>query len=105
MVNDQDDAAAGRATADDAAARGAAAGATPPRGWELPRDQPDGSGAESLAQLLEELLAMVPDELRVRLTEAMRALLEAIRALIDWCVAHLDRRGSQPVEVHDIPIL
>lgn len=104
MVNDQDDAAGG-AAADGAAARDAAAGAIPPRGWELPRDQPDGSGADSLAQLIEELLAMVPDELRVRLTDAMRALLEAIRALIDWCVARLDRRGSQPVEVHDIPIL
>ena len=92
MVNDQDDAR----PADDT---------TPPRGWELPRDPAGRSDADSLAQLIEELLALVPDELRLRLTEAMRALLEAIRALIDWCVARLERRGNEPVEVHDIPIL
>ncbi|HWD70092.1 MAG TPA: hypothetical protein VG293_07835 [Solirubrobacteraceae bacterium] len=86
MVNDQD-------------------GTTPPRGWELPREQPERADAGSFAQLVEELLALVPDELRVRLTEAMRQLLEAIRALIDWCVARLQQSAAEPVEVHDIPIL
>ena len=87
------------------AAGGDAHAGTPPRGWELPRDRADRADADSLAQLVEELLAMVPDELRLRLTEAMHALLEAIRALIDWCVARLEQRRSEPVEVHDIPIL
>ena len=86
MVNDQD-------------------GTTPPRGWELPREQAQTTDADVLAQLVEELLALVPEELRMRLTDAVRQLLEAIRALIDWCVARLEQRGSEPPEVHDIPIL
>lgn len=86
MVNDQD-------------------GTVPPRGWEPPgTDQPQ-PDVDSLAQLAEQLLAMVPEDLRVRLTEALRQLLEAIRALIDWCVARLEQRGGAEVEVHDIPIL
>jgi hypothetical protein len=77
----------------------------PPRGWEQPRDPGQNPDIDSLTRLAEELLALVPDELRVRLTEALRQLLEAIRALIDWCVARLERRDSDAVEVHDIPIL
>lgn len=80
-------------------------GAAPPRGWELPREPSERADADSLTQLVEELLALVPDELRVRLTEAVRRLLEAIRALIDWCVARLEQSDAAPVEVHDIPIL
>jgi DNA-binding HxlR family transcriptional regulator len=55
--------------------------------------------------VVEQLLAIVPEELRVRLTEAVRQLLEALRALIDWCVARLERRAAAEVEVRDIPIL
>jgi hypothetical protein len=81
-------------------------GAVPPRGWESPPSASDaGPHDDSLAQLIEQLLALVPDELRVRLTAAARQLLEALRALIDWCVAHLERRASGEVEVRDIPIL
>ena len=84
-------------------------GAVPPNGWDIPgqRDQPpaNNQAAEQLAQLIEQLLAMVPDELRLRLTEAVRQLLEALRALIDWCAARLERRPGDQVEVHDIPIL
>ncbi len=82
-------------------------GAVPPRGWEAPgASSSDGDAADdSLAQLIEQLLALVPDELRMRLTAAARQLLEALRALIDWCVAHLERRAGGEVEVRDIPIL
>ena len=76
----------------------------PPRGWEIPHapQQPDD---EAVAQLVEQLLALVPDELRLRLVEAVRQLLEALRALIDWCVERLERRSGRAVEVRDIPIL
>jgi hypothetical protein len=77
----------------------------PPRGWELPRDPDQETDPESVAQLVEQLLALVPDDLRLRLTEALHRLLEAIRALIDWCVARLEHRADAEVEVHDIPIL
>lgn len=80
-------------------------GTVPPRGWELPRDPEQEQQPDSLAELVEQLLALVPDELRMRLTEALRQLLEAIRALIDWCAARLERGSSAEVEVHDIPIL
>ena len=80
-------------------------GTVPPRGWELPRDPEQEQQPDSLAELVEQLLALVPDELRMRLTEALRQLLEAIRALIDWCAARLERGASAEVEVHDIPIL
>jgi hypothetical protein len=81
-------------------------GAVPPRGWEAPgASSAAGPHDDSLAQLIEQLLALVPDELRVRLTTAAQQLLEALRALIDWCVAHLERRASGEVEVRDIPIL
>jgi hypothetical protein len=97
VANDYEDSGA------DADAAGT--GGAPPRGWELPRDGSGRTDGDSLAQLIEELLGLVPDELRVRLTEALRALLEAIRALIDWCVARLEQRRNEPVQVHDIPIL
>jgi hypothetical protein len=84
-------------------------GAVPPSGWEIPRqnEQAQGHGAapDQLAALIEQLLALVPDELRVRLTEAVRELLEALRALIDWCVARLEHRPGSQIEVRDIPIL
>jgi hypothetical protein len=80
-------------------------GAVPPRGWEPPREDSQEQDDDSLAQLVEQLLALVPDDLRLRLTEALRQLLEAIKALIDWCVARLERRASEAREVHDIPIL
>ena len=80
-------------------------GTVPPRGWELPRDPEQEQQPDSLAELVEQLLALVPDELRTRLTEAVRQLREAIRALIDWGAARLERGASAEVEVHDIPIL
>ena len=83
-------------------------GAVPPRGWEIPGEQEpaqNGVDPESLAKLMEQLLVLLPDELRMRLTEAVRQLLEALRALIDWCVARLERRTSDEVAVRDIPIL
>lgn len=76
----------------------------PPHGWQFPpQDGP--AGEDSLAQLIEQLLALVPDELRLRLTQAVRQLLEALRALIDWCVERLERRTAEPPQVRDIPIL
>lgn len=80
-------------------------GTVPPRGWEIPRAEGSQADADSLTQLIAQLLALVPDDLCARLTEAARELLEALRALIDWCVARLAPRASGDVEVRDIPIL
>ena len=35
---------------------------------------------------------------------ALAGLLEALRALIDWWIARLEREREAPVEVQDIPI-
>jgi hypothetical protein len=80
-------------------------GEVPPRGWEIPRDEAPAADPDPLAPLIEQLLGLVPEDLRVRLTEAVRRLLEALRAVIDWFVSRLERPARDGVEVRDIPIL
>ena len=46
----------------------------------------------------------MPPELAHQLADAARELLIALRALIDWWIARLEREPEQPVEVQDIPI-
>jgi hypothetical protein len=77
----------------------------PPNGWELPREEAP-PAADVLGQLAEAFGEFIPDDLRRRLAQAIRELLVALRALIDWLVARLEqRRGGEPAEVRDIPIL
>jgi len=87
------------------AARAAAAG-VPPRGWQAPaREQ--GSALPDLAPLLALLEAArrsVPPELSQQVVEALRALLLALRALIDWYLERLDAATAEPAPVEDIPI-
>jgi hypothetical protein len=80
-------------------------GTVPPNGWEPPRAADEAGDPEALADVLGQLLALVPEDLRLLLTDAARQLLEALRALIDWCVARLEHRTVDEVEVRDIPIL
>lgn len=79
---------------------------TPPPegGWEIPREQA-AEAADLLTQLSELLQEFVPEDLQRRIAEAVRELLVALRALIDWLVERLERRPGGPVEVRDIPIL
>ena len=95
-------------------------GRPPAAGWQAPeadRNGPSGGGAaggaatadgrselELLSQALRALRDLVPPELATRITEALRELLLAMRALIDWYVERLDRRRAEPDEVEDIPI-
>jgi hypothetical protein len=78
----------------------------PPPGWQIPEDP--GSGARdpdpfvALAQALRDL---VPPDLQQRLVAAIRELLLALRALIDWYLERSERRREHAVEVQDIPIL
>jgi hypothetical protein len=79
--------------------------APPPQGgWEIPREQA-AEAADVFTQLSELLREFVPEDLQKRIAEAMRELLVALRALIDWLVERLERRPPGPVEVRDIPIL
>lgn len=73
----------------------------------------DGAGPESLRSdevdlllgILGALRDRIPAELQQRLADALREVLLAIRALIDWYLERSERRRAQPPEVQDIPIL
>jgi hypothetical protein len=97
------------------AARGATTGAAPsppPAGWQTPpEDPPRGSGSpdsrdlELLAQVMQSLRDLIPPELQKRLAEALREVLLAVRAMIDWYIERLEHRRAEPIEVQDIPIV
>jgi hypothetical protein len=86
-----------------------AAGSTepPPAGWQIPERDDDNRTDEldMLIELLRGLRDRIPPELQQRLVAALRELLEAIRALLDWYLERLERTPRQPAEVQDIPIL
>ncbi|HWC85975.1 MAG TPA: hypothetical protein VG388_05530 [Solirubrobacteraceae bacterium] len=105
------------ATQSAAGAAGAGAGAAdaraadgrrpPPSGWQAPESEdegPRGPDLDLLAQLLESLRDLVPSDLQQRLLEALRELLLAVRAVIDWYLERLDGHRQAPAEVQDIPI-
>jgi hypothetical protein len=80
----------------------------PPRGWQTP-----GAGAAPAAPDLQALLALldavrdaVPAELSRQLADALRELLLALRALLDWYIERLGEPapGRAQVEVEDIPL-
>jgi hypothetical protein len=97
------------------AARGGAAAAggadpdgvgPPPAGWQAPLDDADsGADLEVLAAVLHSLRDLIPPELQRRVAEALRELLLAVRALIDWYLERAEQRRAAPTEVQDIPIL
>ena len=84
----------------------------PPSGWASPgsgpaderRRAPGVSELQALAGLLDLARQAAPPELTRQLLEALRALLLAIRALIDFYLERLERGREPPPEVEDIPI-
>jgi hypothetical protein len=87
------------------AAREAAAD-VPPRGWEAPHGErttalPD---LAPLLALIEAARRTVPPELTRRLAEALRELLLAVRAVLDWYIERLETPTAEPTPVEDIPI-
>lgn len=87
----------------------------PPAGWQQPApDGREGRGdaasllgadADLLLGIVSSLRDRIPPELQQRLVEALREVLLALRALIDWYLARTEHRRAQPSEVQDIPIL
>jgi hypothetical protein len=87
----------------------------PPAGWQQPAPEPDGAGRRAdsllggevdlLLGVLSSLRDRIPPELQQRLADALREVLLALRALIDWYLERSERSRSEPVEVQDIPIL
>ena len=79
----------------------------PPAGFEGERAHAERSAfpdIQALAGLLETARSSLPPELAHQLAQAARELLIALRALIDWWIARLEREPERPVEVQDIPI-
>jgi hypothetical protein len=82
----------------------------PPRGWAAPsesqpsRDPFGTPDLAALANLVEIARAAVPPDLAQQVKEALRELLLALRALIDWYLERVERGPAPDPEVHDIPI-
>jgi hypothetical protein len=93
--------------AEAAAAAAAASAEVPPRGWDVPHESrgpapfPD---LTALVGLVESLRGAVPPELLQQLTDALRELLIALRAILDYSIARLEPPAVRAVEVEDIPI-
>lgn len=82
----------------------------PPAGWQQPGSE-DGPGSllgadgDLLLGLLATVRDRIPPELQQRLADAMREVLLALRALIDWYLERSERSRPGATEVEDIPIL
>jgi hypothetical protein len=92
--------------AEEAARRAAAGGDVPPRGWSVPGD---GGPAPSfdlgqITALVEALRGVVPAALSRQLAAALRELLIALRAILDWYIARLEPGEPPAPDVQDIPI-
>jgi hypothetical protein len=79
----------------------------PPAGWQIPGDGASArwSDLDPFVALAQAVRDLIPPDLQRRLIAALRELLLALRALIDWYLERLERRREQGVEVQDIPIL
>jgi hypothetical protein len=78
----------------------------PPSGWESPRGEVPAPDLHALVALLAAVRDAVPPELSRQLAEALRQLLLALRALLDWYIERLGEPGSDRarVDVEDIPL-
>jgi hypothetical protein len=93
--------------AERAAAEAASEGEVPPRGWQVPGGAPPGGSLPDLAALtalVESLKGAIPPELSRQLADALRELLLALRAVLDWYIARLEPSERPPAEVRDIPV-
>jgi hypothetical protein len=91
----------------EAAASAAGAHEVPPRGWSTPGGQQTSApfpDLGALAALVESLRGVVPPELTRQLSDALRELLIALRAVLDFYIARLEAPEPQPPDVQDIQV-
>ena len=88
------------------AAEQAAEGEVPPAGWSVPGSEPSPPAFDlaQLTALVESLRGVVPPDLARQLAEALRELLLAIRAVLDWYIARLEPSPPADSDVQDIPV-
>jgi hypothetical protein len=85
----------------------------PPAGWQQPPPEEGagasgtglGADADLLLVVVAALRDRIPPDLQQRLAEAVREVLLAVRALIDWYLERNEHRRPGPSDVEDIPIL
>ncbi len=79
----------------------------PPAGWQTAEDNSRGPTPEldPFVALVQAMRDLIPPDLQRRLIAALREVLLALRALIDWYLERLERKREQGFEVQDIPIL
>jgi hypothetical protein len=79
----------------------------PPAGWQTAEDTSREPTPEldPFVALVQAMRDLIPPDLQRRLIAAIREVLLALRALIDWYLERLERKREQGVEVQDIPIL
>ena len=85
----------------------AAAGSVPPNGWASGASGPASDAFGDLGvllRLLDSARGAIPPELARQLADALKELLVALRAIIDWSIARLDVDGPEEPRVEDIPI-
>jgi hypothetical protein len=84
----------------------AAGGDIPPNGWSTGA-APSANAFPDLAvlmKLLDSARGALPPELARQLADALRELLIALRAIIDYSLARLEQPGPEEPRVEDIPI-
>ena len=84
------------------------AGGTPPRGFEEPKAQqaaPPFPDLSALTGLMELARSSLPPDLQRQLQQALRELLIALRAVLDYSIDRLEPGQEPPsATVEDIPI-
>jgi hypothetical protein len=88
------------------AAERAAAREVPPMGWSVPGSEPRAPAFDlsQLTALVESLRGVLPPDLARQLADALRELLLAIRAVLDWYIARLEPPEPPDADVQDIPV-
>src|SRR4051812_4967953 len=83
----------------------AVANGVPPHGWAgaIP-SAPAAPDLNALFGLLDTLKGVVPPDLARQLADALRDLLLALRAILDYSLERLERPPRGEPEVEDIPI-
>jgi hypothetical protein len=86
----------------------AASSGVPRSGWDAPRTEPPAGGQfpdlSALFALLDSARGTLPPELARQLADALRELLIALRAIIDYSIDRLERPPAPERRVEDIPI-
>ena len=83
----------------------AAEATTPPNGWASPGSGPPATpDFAALFALVDAAKDTLPPELLRQVADALRELLIALRAVLDYSIDRLDRPTPEARDVEDIPI-